>query len=326
MGNVLSQFFFTPAATLTEENCPDQTGRVFLVTGGYAGVGFELSQILYAHNATVWIAGRSESKARSAIESIQKKSPKSKGHVHFLGLDLSDLSTIKPAVNTFKAQQSRLDVLVNNAGVMFPPEGSKSAQGHDLQIGTNCLGPYLLYKLLLPLPTQTATSSPTASVRVIWAGSVAVHIASPRPHGIVIGDDGEPTDQGVKPNYGQSKVGNVFLARECAKTTPQTGVVHAAFNPGNLRSELQRNWTGLDHWVADNFVLHSAVHGAHTELWAAIAPELTLDKSGAYVYPWGRFGELPAGIEASLKAKSEGGTGIAAKFGEWCNKQTGPFL
>lgn len=220
-----------------------------MVTGGYAGVGLELCKILYAHNATVWIAGRSESKAQKAISSIKEASPKSKGQVEFLCLDLSDLSTIKPAVQSFAAKQDRLDVLVNNAGVMFPPKGSTDAHGNELQIGTNCLGHYLLYQLLLPLLTKTAASSPTASVRVAWAGSIAVHLVAPQPQGIIVDGDGCPTDQGVQPNYGQSKVGNVFFAREFAKATPETGVVHVAFNPGNLRTELQRHWSGFDAWL-----------------------------------------------------------------------------
>ncbi|KAI1379256.1 NAD(P)-binding protein [Hypoxylon crocopeplum] len=325
MGNIFSQIFFVPAAPLTEKNCPDQTGRVFIITGGYAGVGFELCKILYAHNATVYVAGRSASKAEKALLGIKNASPTSNGHVEFLYLDLSDLSTIKPAVNSFLAQQQRLDVLVNNAGVMFPPKGSVDAQGNELQVGTNCLGHYLLYQLLLPLLSKTAASSPTASVRVAWAASIAVHLASPQPHGIIVDGDGRPTDQGVQPNYGQTKVGNVFFAREFAKTTPQTGVVHAAFNPGNLRSELQRHWIGLDRWIVETFMLYPPIQGAYTELWAALTPELTPDKSGAYVYPWGRFGGLPAGIEASMKAESEGGSGVAAKFVEWCRKQTETF-
>lgn len=132
---------------------------------------------------------------------------------------------------------------------MYPPEGSKDAQGNELQVGTNCLGPYLLYQLLLPLLTKTASSSPTASVRVIWAASIALHVALPQPQGIVIDNDGRPTDQGASLNYSQTKAGNVFMARELAKTTPHTGVVHAAFNPGNLRTELQRHWAGIGRWV-----------------------------------------------------------------------------
>lgn len=91
------------------------------MTGGYAGVGLELCKILYAHDATVCIAGRSETKAKSAISIIKKAAPNSSGQLEFLQLDLSDLSTIKPAVQTFTARQERLDVLVNNAGVRFLP-------------------------------------------------------------------------------------------------------------------------------------------------------------------------------------------------------------
>ncbi|KAI1451195.1 NAD(P)-binding protein [Annulohypoxylon moriforme] len=325
MGNVFSQFYFIPAPRLTDINCPDQRGRVFIVTGGYAGVGYELCRILYTHNATVWIAGRSVPKAQEAISRIKKAAPRSEGRLEFLRLDLSDLSTIKPAVESFTAQESRLDVLVNNAGVMYPPEGSKDAQGNELQVGTNCLGPYLLYQLLIPLLTKTASSSSTASVRVLWAASVAVQVALPEPQGIVIDNDGRPTDQGVSHNYSQTKVGNVFMAREFAKATPRTGVVHAAFNPGNLLTELQRHWAGIGRWVTDTFILHPPIYGAYTELWAALTPELTSEKSGAYVYPWGRFGNLPTEVERAMKSNSEGGTGVAAKFLEWCDKQTNAF-
>ncbi|CAG8976754.1 hypothetical protein HYALB_00010478 [Hymenoscyphus albidus] len=312
MGNTLSQFFLIPAASLTENNCPDQKGRVSLITGGYAGVGFELCKILYAKNATVWIAGRSEVKGKKAISIIKEKCPKSNGCLEFLCLDLADLHSIQPVVQVFTAQEQRLDVLVNNAGVMYPPHGSTDAHGNELQVGTNCLGPYLLYQLLLPLLTKTASSSPTASVRVAWAASIDVHIDSP-PLGMVLDVDRRPKDDGTK-------YGNAFLARECAKGTPQTGVVHAAFNPGNLRTELQRHWTGAAHWVTDTFLLYPPIFGAYTELWTAISPELTPDKSGSYVYPWGRFSSLPPGVD------TEAGMKVAAKFVAWCDKQTEPFV
>ena len=96
------------------------------MTGGYAGIGFELSQILYAHNATVYIVGRSESKASTAITRIGTKFPKRLGRLEFLCVDLSDLSTVKPGVEAFLAREQRLDVLVSNAGVRQcqPPDTS----------------------------------------------------------------------------------------------------------------------------------------------------------------------------------------------------------
>ncbi|KAI0503166.1 hypothetical protein F5B22DRAFT_662253 [Xylaria bambusicola] len=217
-------------------------------------------------------------------------------------MDLSDLTSIKPAVEGFTTQESRIDVLINNAGVMFPPDGSRDAQGNDLQMGTNCLGPYLL-------------------IRVLWAGSIAVHVGTPNRQGIIIDANGQPEDKGVKANYGQTKVGNVFIARELAKTTAETGVVHAAFNPGNLRTELQRHWTGLDHWIVDKTILYPPIFGAYTELWTSLAPELAPDRSGAYAYPWGRLGALPDGIEESLTH-----SGISERFLQWCESQTREFI
>lgn len=87
------------------------------MTGGYSGLGFELCKILYSHNAIVYVAGRSESKASDAISDLKKAFPESSGRLEAMIIDLFDLSTIKPGVEAFLAQQTRLDVLVNNAGV-----------------------------------------------------------------------------------------------------------------------------------------------------------------------------------------------------------------
>ena len=136
MWQIFRQFFFIPTPPITGLNCPDQTGRVciskvfstipnrlttrvqvFIITGGYGGIGFELSQILYEHNATVYIAGRSQSKASNAISNMIKASPKSSGRLEFLFVDLMDLATIKSSAEAFLTQEERLDVLVHNAGV-----------------------------------------------------------------------------------------------------------------------------------------------------------------------------------------------------------------
>lgn len=172
------QCFFLPAPTLTEQNLPDQTGRVFIVTGGYAGVGKELAGILYQKNGTVYIAGRSSEKGVAAITAIKEAHPSADGRLEFLHVDLADLSSIKESVSTFTKREQRLDVLTNNAGVMTPPPGSLSEQGHELQMGTNCLGPFLFTSLLTPLLEKTAASSTPGSVRVTWAASLAT-LAAP---------------------------------------------------------------------------------------------------------------------------------------------------
>jgi retinol dehydrogenase-12 len=93
--------------------------------------------MLYAKDAKVYIAARSEAKAQKTIDEIKALHPASAGELVFLKLDLSDLTTIKASAKEFLAKESRLDVLWNNAGVMVPPQGSKTVQGSELQVGTN---------------------------------------------------------------------------------------------------------------------------------------------------------------------------------------------
>ena len=138
MGTTFSQFF-PPHPTMTEASLPSQKGKGFVVTGGASGVGLELCALLYHAGGKVYLAGRSETKAQAAIAKIQARSVISSGELHFLLLSLDDLATIRPAVEAFMAKESRLDVLFNNAGVSLPPRGSVSAQGHELQMATNCL-------------------------------------------------------------------------------------------------------------------------------------------------------------------------------------------
>lgn len=197
----------------------------------------------------MYIAGRSAAKAQRALAAIRSAHPSSTGRLAFLALDLADLASIPPAVAAFTAAEPRLDVLVNNAGVMFPPRGSvctttAGGQAIELQIGTNCLGHFLLHRLLQPRLAETARHAPTASVRVLWAASLAAQLGW-----MALEEDGRPRVLGPQLDYAQSKIGNVFFARQFAKMTPATGVVHAAFNPGNLASELQRHWSGIDAWV-----------------------------------------------------------------------------
>jgi NAD(P)-dependent dehydrogenase (short-subunit alcohol dehydrogenase family) len=318
--NLFQQFFFLPAPTLTERNLPDQTSKVSIVTGGYAGVGLELSKILYAKHGTVYIAGRNADKAQAAIEKIKADYPDSKGALRFMKVDLSDLPTVKPAVDAFLKKEDRLDVLMHNAGVMMPPNGSLAAQGHELTIATNCLGPFLLNQLLTPLLSKTAESSPPGAIRTVWAASSVVDATSPKG-GVSLDEAGNfaPHKENVV-NYGSSKSGNYFLAKEFARRYPLSadgqGVLSVSFNPGNLRSELQRHMSGFGRWFV-NLICYPVVFGAYTELWAGWSPEITPEHNGAYVWPWGRFGGVRSDVAAELR---EGGN--AERFWSWCEKET----
>jgi retinol dehydrogenase-12 len=159
-------------------------------------------------------------------------------------LDLADLPTIKPAVEKFTASSTRLDLLMNNAGVMAPPKGSKTKQGFELQLGTNVIGHHVLTVLLTPMILETAKTSLPASVRVIWTSSIGSRISAPKNGGILWDDinfNHTSTGSYNFAPYGQSKAGNVFQAAEFARRYADSGVLTASLHPGSLRTNLQRH-------------------------------------------------------------------------------------
>ncbi len=176
--NVLTQMF-PPKPAFTDKDVGDLTGKVYIVTGGSSGVGRELARILYAKGATVFIAVRSEPNAEEAMAAIRAAHAQSAGKLEFLSLDLADLEAVAAAAQAFLARADRLDVLFNNAGVMHPPAGSKTKQGHELQLGVHNLGPVLLTELLTPLLARTAAAAPAGSVRVVWVASLYADLSAP---------------------------------------------------------------------------------------------------------------------------------------------------
>jgi len=315
--DILRQMLFIPTPTLTEKNLSDQTGRVSIVTGGYAGCGKELAKILYQHNSTVYVAGRSPEKAEKAIAEIKKAHPSSDGKVEFLKVDLADLSSIKPAVEEFMRKERRLHVLTNNAGVMMPPTGSKDSQGYELQMGTNCLGVFLLTKMLTPLLQKTTEGSKPGSVRVTWAASLATNNA---PKNGVAWDQttGHAKTHGAPwLDYGQSKACNVLLAKAYQDRYGKDGIVSNAWNPGNLRTELARHVPAWLRAIQPLFC-YPAIYGAYTELFAGWAEEPAKpEHKGAYIGPWGRFVMLRPDIDQSPDTN---------KFWEWCEKETQTYM
>jgi len=217
-------------------------------------------------------------------------------------------------VDGFLEREQRLDVLTNNAGVMIPPDGSKDAQGHELQMGTNCLGPYLFTQLLTPLLQKTASSSPPGSVRVTWAASMATRFSP--SNGVAMQQSGPKIHGQNGMNYGQTKAGNVLLAKAYQAEHTNDGLISNAWNPGNLQSDLQRHtpWIGVQML---KFMLYPPVYGAYTELYAGWAEEAgRQEMKGAYYGPWGRNVKLRDDLKESKEQK---------RFWEWCDKETKAF-
>lgn len=207
--------------------------------------------------------------------------------------------------------------------VMVPPQGSLSKQEYELQIATNCMGPYLLTKLLKPLLEKTAKLSNTTpgSVRVTWAGSLGVDVASPKG-GVVLDQAGTyvPNPKDIRTNYGATKAGNLYLSKEFARRYPyqESGIISNCWNPGNLRTELQRHASWIEDFLI-RWMLHPAVFGAYTELWAGWDEEAGKpEKNGAYVVPWGRFSDYREDLEVEIRKED----GNAARFWDWCEKET----
>jgi NAD(P)-dependent dehydrogenase (short-subunit alcohol dehydrogenase family) len=322
MGTIINQLF-PPTPAFTEINIQSLVGKVFIVTGGNSGVGLEVVKILYSKGGTVYMAGRSADLIATEIESIKQLHPESAGTLKSLIVDLSDLTTIIPCVSSFLAKESRLDVLFNNAGVSRG--GSTSVQGHELRMATNCLGPFLLTKLLLPVLLRTAKTSPKASVRVIFTSSSIFEAVGP-PGGLSLEEfvPGNFTKDDTR-NYSASKAGDWFLASEFDKRLRTDGIVCVAQSPGTLKT---KGWNGVA-WSARalmSIFMHPPKFGAYTTLWAGLSPEVRIEDGGRFGIPWGRWHPNPKKeVLASMKTKEEGGTGLAVDFWVWCEQQTSEY-
>lgn len=302
MGITFSQFF-PPKPTLTEANLPSQKGKVFVVTGGYSGLGLQLCIMLYQAGGKVYVAGRSKEKAQSAISNVKALPTASPGELIFLPISLDDLKTIKPAVEAFTSSEERLDVLFNNAGVLNPP---------------------LFTQLLIPIMRRTAHTVPSASVRVVWTSSMAVDLTAPKD-GMNISDvENPPRDQRL--NYLNSKLGNWFLASALATQVGSDGILSLTQNPGNLKTPLLRHLPRFVGFITAP-LLYNARMGAYTELWAGLASDLTIEDGGKYVLPWGRLHPSPRPeLLAAMNSKEEGGTGVEESFVNFCRKHTAEFV
>jgi len=186
------------------------------------------------------VADRSATKIATAIEEIKAKAAKTAssttGQLNSLIIDLGNLSIIAPCVSDFLAKESRLDVLFNNAGLSRQPSGSVTTQGHEIHMGTNCLGPYLLTKLLLPILTKIAEFAPKNSVRVVFTSSGIIDLVDPSG-GVSFAElePGKHSDD-MNRNYSGSKAGNWFLASEFDRRYAKNEIVAVVQNPGTLRT------------------------------------------------------------------------------------------
>lgn len=274
---------------------------VILITGGNIGLGRESVHQLAKYNpARIYLTARSREKAEATIKEVNATLPESaQSTIKFLECDLTSFESIKQAAKTFTSENERLDILMNNAGIMATPAGT-TKEGYEIQFGTNHVGHALLTKLLLPTLTKTAKSGPngTADVRIVNLSSAAERFA-PKPEGIKF-DKLKTADGGLGTwgRYGQSKLANIYFARALAQKHPELTVV--SVHPGAINTNLMSGPIASYGWflaypakVIGMLFMKTVREGAFGQTWAAVAPIAKKDgdegvKSGTFYWPVGR--------------------------------------
>ncbi|RDX54720.1 NAD(P)-binding protein [Lentinus brumalis] len=280
---VLAQAF-PPKPKFKVEQIPDLTGRVVIVTGGNSGLGYETVKVLLQHNAKVYLAARSEEKASAAIASLKQETGKD---AIFLALDLSSLASIKKAAQEFLSREPQLHNLFNNAGVMWPPKEMLTEEGYDLQWGIHVVGHWYFTELLMPALLAGVETSPDRHARVVTTSSSAAY--SQTINWDTLKDGPARKKQSTENLYGQSKFGNVVIARQVAKRYGDKGIISISLNPGNIESNLTR-YAPAPVLAIMLVFLHPTPYGALTQLFAGTMPE-ALDYNGEFLIPFARLGK-----------------------------------
>jgi NAD(P)-dependent dehydrogenase (short-subunit alcohol dehydrogenase family) len=253
------------------ENIPDQSGRVAVVTGANSGIGYATARELARRGARVLLACRSEARGVGARDRMVGEVPGA--DVEFAHLDLGDLASVREFTATYP--YDRLDLLVNNAGVMALPYGT-TADGFETQFGTNHLGHFALTGLLLP------TLLATPGARVVTVSSTMHALAN-----IDIGDLNSERRYRRWVAYARSKTANLLFVHELARRLAAHGsdVIAAAAHPGYAATNLQaagpkmagRRAAERFMGIGNRFFAQSADAGALPTLYAATAPDVTPD-------------------------------------------------
>jgi NAD(P)-dependent dehydrogenase (short-subunit alcohol dehydrogenase family) len=255
----------------TFADIPDQTGRTAVITGANTGLGYEAARALAARGARVVLAVRNLDKGSAAAELIARRSPHA--DVAVQELDLTALESVRAAADELRSRYDRIDLLINNAGVMMTPKQT-TRDGFELQFGTNHLGHFaftgLLLDHLLPVPGS----------RVVTVSSNGHHF------GRIRFDDLQSERSYARTGaYGQSKLANLLFTYELQRRLIGTNTIAVAAHPGSANTELFRNLPRLvqpafTRWTT----LQDAEMGALPTLRAATDPSVL---GGQYYGPSG---------------------------------------
>ncbi|XP_059191969.1 retinol dehydrogenase 11-like isoform X2 [Centropristis striata] len=269
-------------------------GKTVLITGGNTGIGKETAVDLARRGAKVILACRDMDRANKAAEEVKKRS--GNDNVVVKKLDLASLESVRQLAKDVLASEKRLDILINNAGIMSCPKW-QTAEGFEMQFGVNHLGHFLLTSCLLDLLKKSAPS------RIVNVSSLA------HEKGEIYFDDIHlDKDYNHWKSYAQSKLANVLFTRELANRLQGTGVTTYSLHPGVIRTELGRHlWPRTPLWkkviyTPFMFFIKSPTEGAQTTIYCAVEESLQ-NESGLYYSDCAPKTAAPQGLDDEAAKK-----------------------
>jgi NAD(P)-dependent dehydrogenase (short-subunit alcohol dehydrogenase family) len=249
---------------------PDMQGKTVLVTGGNSGIGFETAAALAESGARVLVTARNADKGRAAVGRISERAAAAGtgGGAQLVVFDLADLKSVRRGADEILEQAPRLDVVVNNAGLVLS-EWTETVDGLEATLATNHLGPFLLTNLLLDRVTASAPA------RIVNVSSTA-HGAARK--GIPFDDLQSQRRYRTMRVYGQSKLANILFTQELARRLDGTGVTANSLHPGTVRTGYgadgdAKGFLAFGIKISAPFFL-SPAQGARTSIYLASSPEV----------------------------------------------------
>ena len=303
-------------ASWVTEHVPDQTGRVAVITGANSGIGYEAARGLMLRGAHVVMACRSEAKAAEARARLERAAPAGSAEVR--PLDLASLASVEAFAAGYDL--GRLDMLVNNAGVMALPR-RETADGFEMQFGTNVLGHYALTGRLLPHLLSTARS------RTVWISSLAHRFGT-----LDFDDLNGEARYSPWGAYGQSKLADLVLALELDRRlhAARADSVSLAAHPGYTATNLQTAAADMKGSPAEALVNRAVNRAVAMPTWKGALPTLLAAagagaRGGDYVGPtgWGEVWGLPGPAKVSARARD---ARAAIRLADACEALTGVSL
>ncbi|KAF7793674.1 hypothetical protein EIP86_004789 [Pleurotus ostreatoroseus] len=258
-------------------------GRVALVTGGSAGIGFYDALALARAGATVIIVSANEEKGKQAEAEVNKqlREVTSYGSVTWYGLDLGNLKEVDAFAKRLSGELERLDILIANAGIGQAPFGL-TGDGIERHFAVNNLSHHILILSLLPLMKKTAQTAPPTTVRIVMQSS-EMHRVAPGDVKFASKEEINREDYDGARLYGRTKLGNILFARELVKrklADTDNHVLIMSVHPGTVATEVQGAWTesygafGKLLEMGSNLFGKSAAEGAEASLWAATCTDI----------------------------------------------------